>query len=636
MNIVILAGGTGSIAIQTALYNSLEQIGDKGDVDIKILVNAYDAGLSTGAVRRVMNGDILGPSDVRKNQTTRLKLEHPVSPWHKFLDIRFSKPATEVEAFCIQQINTLQKELEDYELPSNLSVIDKAVGSYFNAPLATKIDYYDFSLANIIYAGLARMHKNSLRAAAREMAKLLGIKDNVLLNDDTSLFLGAITKSGIRVTDEGDIVSWGRMDDPFVDIFFTDSRGNESKPVLCNEAHHAIMDADLIILSSGTQWSSLIPTYASSGFKSAIDQCNAKLLMVMNRIPDKDSPGQSASDIINILVPNYFPAGRLHVLCDNTAHELMQGSNIDFNIQSTVAGIYSYDLSDSESNKHSPRALAKSIASIYWNIESSSQVQNTTYVFDYDDTLVGRGNAYKRASQYNVNGLSALNEKINVAVCTGNGIKAVKLTRKAEIMGNGLTPMRFDKPMLRVFADGGINEYAYSTNCEDSNDGVCALAMKHLDPSKVLSKTELSLVMMRLKEAGIPVAKIENRGDTVIAIKPIDAEYRDSITRLLELTFLSQNGNEKNSWAITPSGRTTIEISKSGISKARAIEELLASTFEPIVFIGDELDYGNDFCIKELAQKNIQLSCLKVRSPIHTAWLINTLLDNLQVIMFNK
>ena len=259
MKIVVLAGGTGSIAIQTALYHSVEMIAGKEDVDVKILVNAYDSGLSTGMVRKVMNGNILGPSDVRKNQTTRLKLEQPKSPWHAFLDIRFSKPADEVEEFCNNQINILQRALEQAGLPYNLGVLDRALKAYFDSPLATKIDYDDFSLANIIYAGLAKLNKNSLRAAASEMAKLLGIRDNVLLNDDTSLFLGAITESGIRVTDEGDIVSWGRLDDPFVDIFFTDARGNESKPVLCQEAHNALIEADLIILSSGTQWSSLIP-----------------------------------------------------------------------------------------------------------------------------------------------------------------------------------------------------------------------------------------------------------------------------------------------------------------------------------------------------------------------------------------
>ena len=62
MKIVIVAGGTGSIALQSGLYRLIDQEFD--GVDTKVLVNAYDNGLSTGAVRRVMGGRILGPSDV--------------------------------------------------------------------------------------------------------------------------------------------------------------------------------------------------------------------------------------------------------------------------------------------------------------------------------------------------------------------------------------------------------------------------------------------------------------------------------------------------------------------------------------------------------------------------------------------
>lgn len=637
MNIVILAGGTGSIALQSALYHSVEAIAGKEDVDVKVIVNAYDNGLSTGAVRKVMSGRILGPSDVRKNQTTRLKLEQPNSPWHSFLDIRFSKPADEAEEFCSYEVTKLGKKLADSNIPAaNTEILYKALKEYFSTPLALKIDYDDFSLANIIYAGLAKMNGNSLRAAAREMSKLLGIKDNVLLNDDRSLFLGAITESGIRVTDEGDIVSWGRMDDPFADIFFTDATGEQSKPVLCSEAHDALVEADLIILSTGTQWSSLIPTYESSGFRSAIDQSDAKIIMVMNRIPDKDSPGQSASDLIEILVSRYFPTDRLHVLCDATADAIMHAVNIyDNAANDLVLSVDSYDLSDFRqdkqmSNKHSPQALGKAIAKIYWDIPDLKELQNTTYVFDYDDTLVGRGNTYAAASKYNAKGISVLNESLNVAVCTGNSIKAVKLARKEEVLNSGMYPVSFAKPILRVFADGGINEYAYSTTYQEGDDGISALAMKHLDKSKILGRPEISLVMNRLKEAGIPVAKIENRGDTVIAIKPIDPEYRDSITRLLELIFMGDT--YKNSWNVIPTGRTTIEICKTGISKVVAVKHLLdENTNGKVVFVGDELDYGNDFCIKEFARTNSRLSCLKVKSPAQTAWLIQTLLDNLRV-----
>ena len=303
---------------------SLEQNLD--GVEIRIIVNAYDNGLSTGAVRRVMNGEILGPSDVRKNQATRLRLKSPNSRGCEPLGRRFTLESSGVRGFCQDQIIKLATELREHGLsPGPCEVLQLAVEEYFKSPVALDIEYNDFSFANIIYAGLARSHGNSLRAAASRMAVAMDIADNVLVNDDESLFLGAITRGGLRIADEGRIVS-GNETDPFVDVFFTEmSRVREARPQLCFEAWQAIAQAELIILSSGTQWSSLIPTYASDGFKAAITISAAKILMVMNRAPDKDSPSQTASDIVDVLVPRYFEEGRLHVLADENGHPKMRG-----------------------------------------------------------------------------------------------------------------------------------------------------------------------------------------------------------------------------------------------------------------------------------------------------------------------
>src|ERR1039458_7341154 len=109
MNIVILAGGTGSIALQTGLYNLLDSHLD--GVDTKILINGYDNGMSTSAVRQVMGRKILGPSDVRKNQTTRLELENPKSPWLKFLNIRFTVESSKAQNFCFEKISELGRHM---------------------------------------------------------------------------------------------------------------------------------------------------------------------------------------------------------------------------------------------------------------------------------------------------------------------------------------------------------------------------------------------------------------------------------------------------------------------------------------------------------------------------------------------
>src|SRR6201996_8542467 len=57
--IVLFCGGRGSATIIRALLRQT-------DVELTLLVNAYDDGLSTGALRDFIPG-MLGPSDFRKN-----------------------------------------------------------------------------------------------------------------------------------------------------------------------------------------------------------------------------------------------------------------------------------------------------------------------------------------------------------------------------------------------------------------------------------------------------------------------------------------------------------------------------------------------------------------------------------------
>ena len=59
INLVLFSGGSGTESITTALLKHPQ-------ISLKILINAYDDGHSTGRLRRFVPG-MLGPSDVRKN-----------------------------------------------------------------------------------------------------------------------------------------------------------------------------------------------------------------------------------------------------------------------------------------------------------------------------------------------------------------------------------------------------------------------------------------------------------------------------------------------------------------------------------------------------------------------------------------
>src|ERR1700676_5197103 len=59
LNVVLFSGGSGTQNITEALRKHPQ-------ISLKILINAYDDGHSTGRLRRFIPG-MLGPSDVRKN-----------------------------------------------------------------------------------------------------------------------------------------------------------------------------------------------------------------------------------------------------------------------------------------------------------------------------------------------------------------------------------------------------------------------------------------------------------------------------------------------------------------------------------------------------------------------------------------
>ena len=67
VNVVLFSGGRGSSVLTKQLLR-------RSDVNLSLIVNGYDDGLSTGEVRRFL-GDCLGPSDFRKN-ASRVAVEN--------------------------------------------------------------------------------------------------------------------------------------------------------------------------------------------------------------------------------------------------------------------------------------------------------------------------------------------------------------------------------------------------------------------------------------------------------------------------------------------------------------------------------------------------------------------------------
>jgi 2-phospho-L-lactate transferase/gluconeogenesis factor (CofD/UPF0052 family) len=614
MKVLIFSGGTGSIALQTGLYAQYNNL-----LDVQILTNLYDNGKSTGAVRQVYNGKILGPSDLRKNQTTQFKLRSFGSKFQnsmlKFLEHRFNCQANKAHQYCLDQINKIE-----FEYPFHINVFTNAVNDYFNQPLSTKILYNDFSISNIVYAGLAGMNNNSMSHAGEIMEDILQLPKNcVIINDDTSLFLRAITTSGHHILDEGEIVDWNNGSDEIIGIYFKDVNDRTCIPTLSAQAEQAINDADIIIFSSGTQWSSLIPTYASislasKSVKDILNNAPAEKFFVVNNQQDKDMIGMSFNDVYDIL-DRYLPMKKISFVFNVNADKEMLASSCSYEINS-----HSFILSKPNQKTHTP-AIARRIMMLYYK----KYLKNNVMIFDYDDTLVGRNNEYAKESIFNLAAITRMSEKHPTAIITGNYIKSIvdtKLDKFYDVfceLGAFISTLTNDNEVftIKVYADGGINGYDLKIDLNPRNPLMSAHYQRCISMGGLFSEKEMNSIVSKIAEIGISSAKIQNRSNATISIKPIEDEYRKPLAKLLSLVL----ADDLN---IRPTGRTTIDISKSVNSKLTAFNDI-ENTFKnknyTFTYVGDEPhDGGNDQALRN----HDSVDFLHVKNPRDTAVFLTT------------
>ena len=269
---MIFSGGTGSIAIQ----EGLSLIYGNNNYNLDIIINAYDNGKSTGVCRKIFDNQILGPSDLRKNQMTQYKIQHfealkdPLSREsviYKIFNLRIDAGSKEEYYDSVCEI--LEKDravIGDKDIYYFKGLLDFFFFENIQSNVWRKgienIEFKDFSIANVFYSAAAAMNDYSLRLAGKDMSTILDIKDNVHLISDVNLYLRAKTESGYMIMDEGEMVEWDNPNDKIQSVMLF-KNGKEYIPSVDEETDltkvrsvkNIIEAADVIIFSSGTQWS---------------------------------------------------------------------------------------------------------------------------------------------------------------------------------------------------------------------------------------------------------------------------------------------------------------------------------------------------------------------------------------------
>ena len=333
MKTVILSGGSGNDSLIRGLkyyYPSM---------NCKVIVNAYDNGKSTGVCRAVTN--TLGVSDIRKNHIRMYKAMHGNCNKNiiEFYDNRYDfTPGNEV-AEITEKLNT-------WGMPQFVPLVER----FFATPEAKNYRYTDFNISNIVYA---EMYAQSGYEYTNDYFcnKILDIDSFVLLNSFSNAYLKAITNSGYVIKDEGEIVEWCNRDDKIESCLYGTVLNTELNP--CAVA--SIESADLIIISTGTFWSSIYPTLEFGDLYKLINKnTHAKKVWALNCEEDKDSYGVSADEFISHLRKLGLSLDDFTILVNSDACDILR------TVKDKDVSCH-YSKMGNQNGKHDPNKYAKAV-----------------------------------------------------------------------------------------------------------------------------------------------------------------------------------------------------------------------------------------------------------------------------------
>ena len=553
MKTVILSGGSGNDSLIRGLkyyYPSM---------NCKVIVNAYDNGKSTGVCRAVTN--TLGVSDIRKNHIRMYKAMHGNRDKNiiEFYDNRYDfTPGNEV-AEITEKLNT-------WGMPQFIPLVER----FFATPEAKNYRYTDFNISNIVYA---EMYAQSGYESTNYYFcnKILDIDSFVLLNSFSNAYLKAITNSGYVIEDEGEIVEWCNRDDKIESCLYGNVMNTELNP----RAVASIESADLIIISTGTFWSSIYPTLEFGDLYKLINKnTHAKKVWALNCEEDKDSYGVSADEFISHLRKLGLSLDDFTILVNSDACDILRTVN-----DKDVACHYSH--MGNQNGKHDPNKYAKAVLDCYYGFDKFTPEQ---IVCDFDDTLWPRNTSLKNIGIDNIQLLNRTNMGV---IISGNSFSSIK-TKLASIYGSDLSDFN-----IPVWADASSTEYIQGVKT-------------HTIPDCFISKDTLEKVESHINKLfGMTAVSHPDTDLPYIKYKPMGNLERMLFTYLFN-NYIRYNINTPELLA-NITGNSTVDITTSGDNKVKVYKECEFEGMN-ILYIGDEVDKGNDCNVSKLATKSIHTS----------------------------
>jgi 2-phospho-L-lactate transferase/gluconeogenesis factor (CofD/UPF0052 family) len=315
IRICLFCGGRGSATLIRELLH-------RPEIELSLLVNAFDDGLSTGALRNFIPG-MLGPSDFRKNLSYLLDLystqQYALQQLFEHrLPLDFSSDDLAglrrfVASDLSADLSPALARLLDSLAPATRQRVRALLLQFFEFHDARAqeqpFDFADCSFGNLIFAGAYLEQQRDFNAAARVLAEmansrarlinvsegenriLLGLKADGELLASEAMIVGK--QSTVAISEifflrrPLDLSEWALIADrPLIEKLDW-LRKREEQDVPSAAAIEALKCADIIIFGPGTQHSSLLPSYRIVGESILASPALVKIL-VTNLREDHD------------------------------------------------------------------------------------------------------------------------------------------------------------------------------------------------------------------------------------------------------------------------------------------------------------------------------------------------------------
>ena len=175
---------------------------------------------------------------------------------------------------------------------SNLSTLPDEIRDVMEYRLKANSDLNGHALGNLVLTSLIK-ETGSLQKSIKYLSKILDVKQTVLPLSEDYLTLMGETLEGDVIEGEEEITKANKK---YKEFFY------KEEPHVLPEVFDAIKDADLIILSTGSLYTSVMPHIICKDVAKAIRESSAKVMYICNVMTQPgETDGFGVSDHVNAL-----------------------------------------------------------------------------------------------------------------------------------------------------------------------------------------------------------------------------------------------------------------------------------------------------------------------------------------------